>query len=334
MGERKRKFSAVVTAVERYLPDRIVTNSDLEKIIDTSDTWIRERTGIRERRILDDQPTSFMAVTIAERLLRQRDVDPEEVDLIIVATVTPDMVFPATACLVQDRIGARRAWGFDLSAACSGFVYAVVTGSQFIESGAHKSVMVIGVDKMSPITDMEDRSTCVLFGDGGGGILLERSEDPDVGMVDFDLHADGSMGDDLYMKGGGSLHPASHETVDKRYHFLRQNGRVVYKQAIVKMAEVSLGLLERNGLTIQDLKLFIPHQANLRIINATARRMNLPSEKLVVNIDKFANTTAGTVPIALHEAWTQGRLERGDLVQLTAVGGGLTWGSLLLRWAY
>ena len=334
MGERKRKFSAVVTAVERYLPDRIVTNADLEKIIDTSDTWIRERTGIRERRILDGQPTSFMATAVGERLLRQRDMDPADVDLIIVATVTPDMVFPATACLVQDRIGARRAWAFDLSAACSGFVYAVVTGSQFIESGAHERVMVIGVDKMSAITDMEDRSTSVLFGDGGGGILLERSEDPDLGIVDFDLHADGSMGDDLYMKGGGSLHPASPETLEKRYHYIRQNGRVVYKLAIVKMAEVSLGLLERNGFTIEDLKLFIPHQANLRIINATAERMNLPSEKVVVNIDRFANTTAGTVPIALHEAWTQGRLEPGDLVQLTAVGGGLTWGSLLLRWAY
>ncbi len=213
MGERKRKFSAVVTAVERYLPDRIVTNADLEKIIDTSDTWIRERTGIRERRILDGQPTSFMATAVGERLLRQRDMDPADVDLIIVATVTPDMVFPATACLVQDRIGARRAWAFDLSAACSGFVYAVVTGSQFIESGAHERVMVIGVDKMSAITDMEDRSTSVLFGDGGGGILLERSEDPDLGIVDFDLHADGSMGDDLYMKGGGSLHPASPETL-------------------------------------------------------------------------------------------------------------------------
>ena len=334
MGDRKRKFSAVVTAVERVLPDRIVTNADLEKIIDTSDTWIRERTGIRERRILDGQPTSFMATAVGERLLRQRDMDPADVDLIIVATVTPDMVFPATACLVQDRIGARRAWAFDLSAACSGFVYAVVTGSQFIESGAHERVMVIGVDKMSAITDMEDRSTSVLFGDGGGGILLERSEDPDLGIVDFDLHADGSMGDDLYMKGGGSLHPASPETLEKRYHYIRQNGRVVYKLAIVKMAEVSLGLLERNGFTIEDLKLFIPHQANLRIINATAERMNLPSEKVVVNIDRFANTTAGTVPIALHEAWTQGRLEPGDLVQLTAVGGGLTWGSLLLRWAY
>lgn len=334
MGKRKRKFSAVVTAVERYLPDRIVTNADLEKIIDTSDTWIRERTGIRERRILDGQPTSFMATAVGERLLRQRDMDPADVDLIIVATVTPDMVFPATACLVQDRIGARRAWAFDLSAACSGFVYAVVTGSQFIESGAHERVMVIGVDKMSAITDMEDRSTSVLFGDGGGGILLERSEDPDLGIVDFDLHADGSMGDDLYMKGGGSLHPASQETLEKRYHYIRQNGRVVYKLAIVKMAEVSLGLLERNGFTTEDLKLFIPHQANLRIINATAERMNLPSEKVVVNIDRLANTTAGTVPIALYEAWTQGRLEPGDLVQLTAVGGGLTWGSLLLRWAY
>ena len=334
MAERERKYSAVVTAVERYLPDRIVTNSDLEKTIDTSDTWIRERTGIQERRILDGQPTSFMATAVGERLMRQRDMDPADVDLIIVATVTPDMVFPATACLVQDRIGAKKAWAFDLSAACSGFVYAVVTGCQFIESGAHQRVMVIGVDKMSAITDMEDRSTCVLFGDGGGGILLERSDDPGMGLVDFDLHADGSMGDDLYMKGGGSLHPASQETLEKRYHYIRQNGRVVYKLAIVKMAEVSLELLARNGLTTDDLKLFVPHQANLRIINATAERMNLPSEKLVVNIDRFANTTAGTVPIALHEAWTQGRLEPGDLVQLTAVGGGLTWGSLLLRWAY
>ena len=333
MAARERRYNAIITAVSRYLPDKVLTNFDLEKMVDTSDAWIRERTGIVERRFLDGQPTSFMATAAARGLLQHRQLDPEEIDLIIVATITPDMAFPATACLVQDQIGARRAWGYDLSAACSGFVYAVVAGAQFIESGAHRKVMVLGADKMSAIIDFNDRSTCVLFGDGGGGILLERSEDPDLGLLDFDLHIDGSGGDSLNLKGGGSLNPASHSSVEQGLHYLYQEGRAVYKFAVVKMAETSIDLLERNGLSGEDLKLFVPHQANLRIITAAAERMNLPMDKVAVNIDRYANTTAATIPIALSEACEQGQLERGDLMLIAAVGGGFTWGSALFRWA-
>ncbi len=332
MAEAKR-YGAVITAVERYLPDKVVTNHDLERIVATSDSWIRERTGIVERRILEGHPTSFMATEVARALLARRQLDPAELDLIIVATITPDMFVPSTACLVQDQIGAGRAWGFDLSAACSGFVFALATGAQFIESGVHRRVMVIGADKMSAITDMQDRSTCVLFGDGAGGVLLERSEEPGMGMIDFEMHVDGSGCEHLHMKGGGSLYPASHETVDQRLHYIRQEGRTVFKFAVVRMAEVSLSLLERNGLKADDLNLFVPHQANMRIIEATAERMHLAREKVMVNIDKYANTTGGTIPIALSEAWELGRLQRGDLLQMTAVGGGMTWGSALFRWA-
>jgi 3-oxoacyl-[acyl-carrier-protein] synthase-3 len=309
-----------------------MTNADVEKLVDTSDEWIQDRTGIRERRILDDHPMSFMATAVAHQLLAKRQLPAADIDLIIVATITPDMVFPATACLVQERIGATRAWAFDMSAACSGFVYAVVTGAQFIASGAHRRVIVIGGDKMSAITDFQDRSTCVLFGDGAGGVLLERGENSDGGLIDFELHADGAGCDELHMRGGGSLHPASHDTVDQRLHYIRQEGRTVFKFAVTKMAEVSLSLLKKNNLSGQDIKLFIPHQANLRIIKATAERMGLPDDKVMINIDRYANTTAGTVPIALSEAVDQGRLESGDLVLMAAVGGGLTWGSALWRW--
>ena len=333
MAARERRYNAVITATGRYLPDKVLTNHDLEKIVDTSDSWIRQRTGIVERRILDGQPTSFMAVDVARQILAQRQLDPQEIDLIIVATVTPDMVFPATACLVQDQIGAGRAWAYDLAAACSGFVYAVVAGAQFIESGAHRKVLVIGADKMSAILDFQDRSTCILFGDGAGGVLLERSDDGEAGLLDFELRADGSGGDQLNLRGGGSLHPATHESVDQRLHYVYQEGRTVFKFAVVKMAEVSVSLLERNGLTGSDLKLFVPHQANLRIIEASANRMNLRPEQVVVNIDRCANTTAATIPIALSEVCDEGRLESGDLVLMAAVGGGLTWGAALFRWA-
>lgn len=333
MAARERKYNAKITATGRYLPDKVLTNHDLEKFVDTSDSWIRQRTGIVERRIMEGQPTSFMAVEVARRILEQRQLDPREIDLIIVATVTPDMVFPATACLVQDRIGAGRAWGYDLSAACSGFVYGIVAGAQFIESGAHDKVMVIGADKMSAILDFQDRSTCILFGDGAGGVLLERAEDLDTGLLDFELRSDGSAGDALNLRGGGSLYPASHESVDQRLHYVYQEGRTVFKFAVVKMAEVSAELLARNGLTGADLKLFVPHQANLRIIEASAERMKLAPEQVVVNIDRYANTTAATIPIALSEVCDQGRLEAGDLLLMTAVGGGMTWGSALFRWA-
>ncbi len=331
MGEKP--YSAVITAVAHYVPDKVVTNAELEKVVDTSDEWIRERTGIGERRVLEGEATSFMAIDVARQLLAQRQLDPAEIDLIIVATITPDMVFPATACLVQDQIGATRAWAYDLSAACSGFVYAVSTGAQFIESGAHKKVLVIGADKMTAILDFEDRATCVLFGDGGGGVLLERSEEKDMGLLDFEMHADGSAVECLNLKGGGSLHPASHESVDQRLHYIRQEGRTVFKFAVVRMSEVSMSLLKSNGLSGDDIKLFVPHQANLRIIDAAAQRMGLPPEKVMINIERYANTTAGTIPIALSEAVEQNRLERGDLLLMTGVGGGLTWGSALFRWA-
>lgn len=333
MGQSGSTYNAVITATSRFLPEKVMTNADLKQLVNTSDEWIQDRTGIRERRILEDHPTSFMATAVARELLIKRQMPPTDIDLIIVATITPDMMLPATACLVQDRIGATRAWAYDLSAACSGFVFAVATAAQYIASGAHRRIMVIGADKMSAIMDFQDRSTCVLFGDGAGGVLLERAENSDVGLLDFELHSDGAGCEELYMKGGGSLNPASHDTVDHRLHYIRQEGRAVFKFAVTRMAEVSLSLLEKNNFTSQDIKLFIPHQANLRIIKATAERMGLPDEKVMVNIERYANTTAATVPIALSEAVDQGRIEAGDLVLMTAVGGGLTWGSALWRWA-
>ena len=334
VGEEEKKFRAAITATASFLPDKVVTNADMEQMVATSDEWIRTRTGIAERRFLPaDEPTSTMANAVAHELLAQRGIAAADLDLIIVATITPDMIFPATACLVQHAIGASRAWAYDLSAACSGFVFAVVTGAQFIESGAHRRVMVIGADKMSTILDFQDRSTCVLFGDGAGGVLLERGEDG-AGLIDFELYADGSDIECLHIKGGGSLYPPSYETVDRGLHYIRQQGRTVFRFAVEKMAEVSASLLARNGLTGDDLKLFVPHQANKRIIDAAATRMKLPPGKVMINIDRYANTTAATIPIALAEAADQGRLERGDLVLMSGVGGGLTWGSALFRWGH
>lgn len=323
---------AAITAVERALPDKVVTNLDLERVVDSSDAWIRERTGIRERRILEEAGISTLATQVAEGLLRRTGTAAEQVELIIVATMTPDMLLPSTACLVQAAVGATRAWAFDLQAACSGFVYALVSGAQFIATGAHRKVMVIGADKMSAVVDPTDRATCVLFGDGAGGVLLEPAQGENEGIVDFELHADGRGGKDLFIRAGGSLHPATRETVEARDHYLHQEGRAVFRFAIQRMAEVSLSLLERNGLTPKDLKLFVPHQANQRIITATAERMGLEEERVLSNIEHYANTTAGTVPIALSEAAEEGRLEPGDLLQMTAVGAGLTWGSVLMRW--
>ena len=324
--------SAVITATAHYLPEKVVTNADLSAFVDTSDEWIRGRTGIGERRFLEGRPTSFMAIEVARKILDQKKLDPADIDLIIVATITPDMFFPSTACLVQHEIGASKAWAYDLSAACSGFVYAVVAGAQFIESGAHEKVLVIGADKMSAILDMEDRNTCVLFGDGAGGVLLERSADPNTGLLDFELHADGSGTECLHIKGGGSLNPATRASVDNRLHYVRQEGRTVFKFAVTKMSEVSLSLMKRNEISGDDLKLFIPHQANQRIIDATGDRMKLPAEKVFSNIENYANTTAATIPIALSEANAQGRLDKGDLILLAAVGGGLTWGAALFKW--
>jgi 3-oxoacyl-[acyl-carrier-protein] synthase III len=312
----------------------VLTNADLEKMVATSDEWIRTRTGISERHIADSATaTSHLATEAANLLLAQTKTDAGEIDLIIVASVTPDMMFPATACLVQDRIGAKRAWGFDLSAACSGFAYALTVGAQFVGSGAHKKVLVIGSDKMSSILDYTDRATCILFGDGAGAVLLEPAGDNE-GILDFEHDVDGSGGQYLYQPGGGSLNPATAETVAKKMHVVHQEGSQVFKYAARRMAEMSTKLLERNGFTKDDLALLVPHQANLRIIRAAQERLGLDDSKVMVNIDRFANTTAGTIPLGLRDAVEQGRLHKGDLVLIATVGAGYTTGGVLLRWAY
>ncbi|MDA0746901.1 MAG: ketoacyl-ACP synthase III [bacterium] len=330
----KKMFTAAITGVSQYLPERRLTNADLEKMVNTSDEWIRSRTGIRERRILEDgKASSYMATQALESLLEQKGLDAQEIDLIIVATATPDMMYPATACLVQNNVGAKNAWGFDLSAACCGFLYALVVGSQFIENGAHKKVVVIGSDKMSSVVDYTDRSTCILFGDGAGAVLLEPREDG-LGLLDSILRVDGSGGPYLCQPGGGSLHPASHETVDKKMHYVHQEGARVLKFASTNMAASAVDLLERNGLTGDDIVLLVPHQANKRIIDATVRRMKLPPDRVLITIEKYANTTCATIPIGLFEAVRTNRIQRGDYMVLASAGAGFTWGSALLKWAY
>jgi len=323
---------AAMTAVGHFLPEDRLTNADLEKMVDTSDEWIRTRTGIRERRILRDpnKATSYMATEAARECLRKRGMDPEDVELIIVATVTPDMFFPATACLVQANLGARNAWGFDLSAACSGFLFALSTAARFIESGKHKRVMVIGADKMSTITDYTDRKNCILFGDAAAAVLLEP--DPECGVIDSVEHCDGNNWELLCMLGGGSLNPPTHETVDRKMHYLHQEGRAVFKLAVEGMAQVAVEIMERNNLTADDVRYLVPHQANLRIIDATARRMGLSPDKVMVNIDRYGNTTAATIPLCLYD-WER-QLRRGDNLILAAFGGGFTWGAIYLKWAY
>ena len=330
-----RRIAAKITGVAGYLPPRVLTNAELEKTVDTTDEWIRTRTGIRERHIVDKgMAASHMAVEAAKRLLAERGVGAEEIDLIVLATVTPDMMFPSTACLVQDRLGAKKAWGFDLLAACSGFVYALTVGAQFVGAGTHKKVLVIGTDVMSSILDYKDRATCVLFGDGAGAVLVEPAESDSEGILDFHNDVDGSGGCFLYMPGGGSLNPPSHETVDKNIHCVHQEGQQVFKYAVRRMAEVSCQLLERNGFSARDLTLLVPHQANLRIIRATQERLGVDDSKVMMNIDRYGNTTAATIPLGLMDALAQGRLRKGDLVLLVAVGAGYTTGGMLLRWAY
>lgn len=323
---------AAITAVGHYLPDQRLTNADLEQMVETNDEWIRQRTGIKERRILDDdKATAHMAARAAEEALQKRGVDPEEVDAIIVGTVTPDMLCPATACLVQQQIGASNAWGFDLSAACSGFLYALVTGARFVESGQHEKVLVIGADTMNRIIDYTDRTTCILFGDGAGAVLLEPSTDG-MGLVDSVQHMDAENWDQLAMKGGGSRRPATHETVDKRLHFLRQDGRAVFKRAVEAMADVSAEIMERNDLTSDDIRYLVPHQANERIIQATADRMGITMDKVMLNIHRYGNTTAATVPLCLYD-WEE-ELQTGDNLIIATFGGGFTWGAGYLKWAY
>ena len=326
---------AKITALGRFVPPKVVTNHDLSKRVDTNHDWIVERTGIYERHMVEPgTPTSELAAHAVVDLLKQRGIEADEIELIIVATVTPDMFFPATACLVQNKVRASRAWGFDVSAACSGFLYALTIGAQFIESGAHNKVVVIGADVMSSIIDFEDRTTCVLFGDGAGAVLLEPSEDENLGILDYRHEVDGAGGQHLYMPGGGSWHPSSHETVDKKMHYVHQEGQAVFKFAVRKMEEASRVMLERNAMTGKELDLFIAHQANLRIINATADKLGLDENKVVKNIHKYGNTTAATIPLAIGDAIDDGRLKKGSSVMFVAVGAGFTVGSLLARWAY
>jgi 3-oxoacyl-[acyl-carrier-protein] synthase-3 len=330
------KQRAKITAVGRYVPPKVVTNEDLAKFVDTNDEWIVSRTGIKERRFAEPGVTTSDLATLAvQDLLEKRGISADEIDLIILGTVTPDMFFPSTACLVQDKIGAKKAWGFDISAACSAFVYALTIGARFVESGAHSKVVVIGAEVMTSILNFEDRTTAVLFGDGAGAVLLEPTgPGEDAGIIDYLHEIDGAGGQYLYMPAGGSRQPATQESVETRQHYLYQVGQPVYKFAVTKMEEVSRNILARNELKGTDLDLFIPHQANIRIINAAAERLGITDKQLVTNVHKYGNTTAGTIPLAIADALEDDRLHKGDLVLLSAVGAGFTVGSVLLRWAY
>lgn len=327
------KIHAAITAVNGYVPEYVLTNKELETIVDTSDEWITTRTGIKERRILKGEGlgTSDMAVPAVNGLLKKRGIDAKEIDLIIFCTTTPDFTFPATANVLADKIGAVNAWGYDLQAACSGFVFGLTTGAQFIESGKHKKVLVVGGDKMSSIINYEDRTTCIIFGDGCGCALLEPNEEG-FGIQDSILRSDGSGGKYLGMKAGGSVHPATHATIDAKEHFAYQEGQTVFKFAVTNMADVAAEIMERNSLSSDDVAWLVPHQANKRIIDATASRMGVDSEKVMVNIERYGNTTNGTIPLCLWE-WEKD-LKKGDNIIIAAFGGGFTWGSVYLKWAY
>src|SRR6056297_1197354 len=329
MAELQR---AAITAVGHYLPENRLTNHDLEEMVNTDDEWIRTRTGIEERRILadDDKATAFMGAEAATELLDKRGISADEIDVIVFATVTPDYLFPATACLVQSKIGASNAYAFDLSAACSGFLYALTTGANFVESGRAEKVLVIGADKMSSIIDYTDRSTCILFGDAGAAVVLEASEE-ETGIIDYIHHTEGDEACMLYQPAGGSLRPATQETVENKEHYIRQDGRAVFRKATEGMADVSLEIMQKNDLAPEDIAWLVPHQANLRIIDATARRMGLDKDKVMINIDKYGNTTSATIPLCLVD-WKD-QLNKGDNLILSAFGGGLTWGSIYLKWA-
>jgi 3-oxoacyl-[acyl-carrier-protein] synthase-3 len=324
---------AKITALGAYVPPQVLTNQDLEALVDTNDQWIMERTGIKERHVLaKGLGVSDICTEAAKKCIAARGIDPSEIELIIVGTVTPDMMFPSTACLVQHKIGAKGAWGFDVSGGCSGFVYALQAGVKMVESGAQKMVLVCGAVANTRMTDYTDRTTCVLFGDGGGAVLIEPCEEGEVGFIDYVHEIDGAGGVSLNMPAGGSLNPASHETIDKKMHFIHQDGPAVYKFAVRKMAEATTKLLARNGVTGADLGCFIPHQANLRIINATADRLGMDRSRVIVNIEKYGNTSAGTIPLAMETAVEEGKLKKGDLVLLAAVGAGFSVGAALIRW--
>lgn len=324
---------AAITAVAGYVPDYVLTNQELEKMVDTTDEWIMTRTGIRERRILREpgKAASDMGASAVLDLCKKRGISPNEIDLLICATVTGDLVFPATANLICDKVGATRAWSYDIGAACSGFIYSLATASQFIQAGTYKKVVVVGTDKMSSIIDYTDRTTCVIFGDGAGAVLLEPTAE-DLGIKDFILRADGSGCHHLHMKAGGSLMPASRQTVDQRLHYVYQEGQAVFKHAVYNMAEVSAEIMEKNGLKAADVAWLVPHQANKRIIDATANRMGIGPEKVMMNIEKYGNTTAGTIPLLLWDYEKQ--LKKGENLIISAFGGGFTWGSVWVKWAY
>jgi 3-oxoacyl-[acyl-carrier-protein] synthase III len=332
MSER---ITAKITGVAGYVPPRVLTNADLEKMVNTTDEWILERVGIRERHIADKGvAASDLAVEAVKRLLCKHPFDLQRVDLVVVGTVTPDMMYPSTACLVQDKLGMKDVWGFDVSAGCSGFLYALNVGTKFVESGQYKKVLVIGSDVNSSMTDFTDRAVCIIFGDGAGAVLLEPAQDGEGGIIDHVAQVEGMGGQFLYMPGGGSLNPASHETVDQKMHYIHQDGKNVFKYAVKKMAEMTERVLERNGLTGHDVDCFIAHQANRRIITATAERLGMPIEKVIINIDRYGNTTAGTIPLAMETALEEGKLKKGKVVLLAAVGAGFTSGATLVRWSY
>jgi len=328
-------MNAAITTTAKYLPDTILSNHDLQLMLETNDEWIRSRTGISERRILKypEKATSYMCGEVAKQLLEKRQIEADEIELIIVATMTPDMLFPSTACLTQSIIGASNAWAFDLNAACSGFIFALNTASRFIECGIHKKIMVIGADKMSSVIDYTDRSTAILFGDGAGGVILEPAKEEGFGILDTRMYSDGENGKShLLMSGGGSLHPASHETIDKRMHYIYQDGRQVFKSAVISMAEVSAEIMSRNNLTADDIDYLVPHQANQRIINATAERMGIDDAKVVSNVARYGNTTAGTIPICLAELDEEQKLHAGSNLVLVSFGAGYTWGGIYIKW--
>jgi 3-oxoacyl-[acyl-carrier-protein] synthase-3 len=330
-----RCVKAKITGVAGYVPPRVLTNADLEKMVDTTNEWIMERVGIRERHLADKGvAASDLAVAAVKCLQSRHPFNLQEVDLIVVGTVTPDMMYPSTACLVQHKLGIEDTWGFDVSAGCSGFLYALNVGTKFVESGKYRKVLVVGSDVNSSMTDFTDRAVCIIFGDGAGAVLLEPAQDGEAGIIDHVAQVEGMGGQYLYMPGGGSLNPASHETVDKKMHYIHQDGKNVFKYAVKKMAEMTERVLQKNGLTGTDVDCFIAHQANRRIITATAERLGMPLEKVIVNIDRYGNTTAGTIPLAIETALQEKRLKKGDLVLLAAVGAGFTSGATLVRWAY
>jgi 3-oxoacyl-[acyl-carrier-protein] synthase-3 len=325
------KITAAITGVQGYVPEHVLSNEDLTKIVDTSDEWITTRTGIKERRIMKNGATSDMAAEAVKSLLKKKNIDPLEIELVVLASVTPDHLFPSTANILCDKVGMTNAWGFDLLAACSGFLFALTTASQFIENGRYKKVLVVGVDKMSSIVDYTDRTTCIIFGDGAGVVLLEPNEEG-LGIQDHILRTDGSGREFLIQQGGGSVNPATIDSVEKKMHFVKQEGLQVFKFAVTKMADVSVEIMERNNLSSEDVAWLVPHQANLRIIDATANRMGVSNDKVMINIQKYGNTTAGTLPLCLWDYEKQ--LKKGDNIILSAFGGGFTWGSIYLKWAY